>query len=244
MHGTPAVPSCATCDVRQTAVCGALDTERLNALSVHALTQTYLPEETVFIESYPCKHYFNIVRGVARLSKSLADGRRQIVGFGYANSLAGYTTDIDYPYTMEAISELVVCRFPRRAFETNLDRSDELKTAFIKRTQRELSRCRDHIVLLGKRTAMERLAFFLYESMSRSSISGGTSGGTSGTGHTDRTEVWLPMSREDIADFLGLTTETVSRAFTKLRQSGTIDMPCPKHLYIKDAEGLRALAHD
>jgi CRP/FNR family transcriptional regulator len=131
---------------------------------------------------------------------------------------------------VEALTDAEVCRFERRKLEDILLRYPAVDQGYRRGTARQLESAHEHAFALGRRTAMERVAAFLYE-LSRS-----------GCPKTAPRTLKLPMTRSDIADFLGLTLETVSRAFSRLKSVGAIGLPSAQEVEIKDEERLKALA--
>jgi CRP/FNR family transcriptional regulator len=152
-----------------------------------------------------------VLEGVLRLYKLLPDGRRQFIGFALPGDFLGLAGSPQYEFSADAIGAVVLCQFSRASFA----RFGENRPRFLRRINefagRELTRAQEHMVLLGRRSAEEKVASFLIGWRDRLAGIGGAE------------EVLpLPMGRLDIADYLGLTIETVSRTFTKLERDGII----------------------
>jgi CRP/FNR family transcriptional regulator len=162
----------------------------------------------IFSEGDPAESLFNVLSGAVRLVKLLPDGRRQITGFLLPGAFLGIALNSTYAYSAEAIVDTKLCRFGRREAEGLLKDMPSLEHRLLGEAANELVAAQDQMLLLGRKTAKERLASFLV----------GLSRNAKRHGFVDN-PVPLPMSRTDIADFLGLTTETVSRTFTRLRQA-------------------------
>ncbi len=168
----------------------------------------YASKEGLFAEGEPADDVFNVTGGMVRLYKLLPDGRRQIVGFAIAGDFLGLALMERYGVSAEAVSEVSACRFARDAFTAFVDDRPHLLRRLHEFASHELSLAQDQMVLLGRRSAEERIAAFLLGMRDR----------LSRLGHHSVT-LPLPMSRQDIADYLGLTIETVSRTITKMAKN-------------------------
>ena len=171
------------------------------------------PCETVFSEEELTTSFYNVLEGVMRLYKLLPDGRRQIVGFALPGDFLGMNISGRHNFSADAIGPVVVCQFPKASFGRFIEDKAHLLRRINELAIRELSQARDHMVLLGRRSAEEKVATFLLGWRDRLMLLHGPSN-----------IVPLPMSRQDIADFLGLTIETVSRTFTKLERDRIIEI--------------------
>lgn len=224
---------CYDCDIRDTAVCGALKPAELDRLNAMVTAIDFGPEETIFYEGDPASHLYNVTSGCVRLSKLLPDGRRQITGFLFSGDFLGLAYIESYAFTAEAVTRVTVCRFPRDRFQALLDDLPELERRLLGVASNELATAQDQILLLGRKSAKEKVASFLLSLARRGH------GRRGGGGLID-----VPMTRHDIADYIGLTTETVSRTFTKLAGEGVIDLPTPQQVAVRDSETLAELAGD
>ena len=181
----------------------------------------------LFAEGDEADHLYQIRSGVLRLCKLLPDGRRQIEQFGLPGDLVGFEPGTIHNATAEAVTDCVIIRYRRSRVEGIASNDPRLARNILGLAIKQLSDAQRRLVLLGRNTAMERLAFFILEMMER----------------TDAAKcIELSMSRTDIADYLGLTTETVSRLFTNLRQDGIITLPNANRLVVHDLAALEALA--
>lgn len=225
------VSACGDCAARSISVCGVLNSAGLTRLSAIAETLT-LPADAVLVrEDDPADHLFNITSGVVRVSKLLPDGRRQIVGFLFPGDFLGLAAGTTYPFSAEAVEPVTVCRFRRKAYRGLLAELPSLEAALLDRASHDLQAAQEHMLLLGRKSAAERLASFLLDVASR-----GPSGVRKGV------EFALPMSRAEIADYLGLTIETVSRTLTKLKNARVITLPSARSARVEDPERLQRLA--
>lgn len=203
--------ACADCGVRLFSVCGALDLSELEVLERISQPTTFAPKTMLFDQGALAGNVFNVTEGVVRLYKSLPDGRRQIMGFALPGDFLGLALMDRYGVTAEAVNHVKVCRFLRSSFLSYIDGKPHLLKRMHEFTGNELSLAQDQMLLLGRKTAEEKVAAFLINLQARYARIGAMS-----------VTVPLPMGRQDIADYLGLTIETVSRTLTKLAREKTI----------------------
>ncbi|NLS20418.1 helix-turn-helix domain-containing protein [Rhizobium sp. P40RR-XXII] len=175
------------------------------------------PGQIVFFEGDPAKHVFSLVEGNLRICRLLSDGRRVITGFLRSGDAVGVSFKNRYLYSAEAIDEVTFRRVTKRSFEEELATSPQLRPLVFSRVCDEVAAAQDQMVLLSCKSAEERLASFLLRQLQSDEAHGGLRG-----------VIALPMTRLDIADYLGLTIETVSRTVTKLSSKGIISV-CGRH---------------
>lgn len=221
---------CGECWVRQFSICAPLGTEELREFAHLGRCIPFAPGETVFAQEEITTSFYSVLEGVMRLYKLLPDGRRQIVGFALPGDFLGMNVSGRHNFSADAIGTVVICRFPRAAFGRFIENKPHLLRRINELAIRELSQARNHMVLLGRRSAEEKVATFLLGWRDRLARLNGPSPAIS-----------LPMSRQDIADYLGLTIETVSRTFTKLERDGVIEI-LPHEINLVDSERVAALA--
>lgn len=211
---TAAAPDfpCQTCEVRDQAICKSLDDEELRQLNKISTAVKLGAGGTVFYEGDDSTYLFNVVRGSLRLSKLLPDGRRQVTGFLFPGDFLGLSIAGVYPYTAEAMTEASLCRFERASLTRMLDRFPKLEHQLLSLASNELAQAQDHLMVLGRKTASERIATVLLRLVDR--IGKKRNGGCA---------LDLPMTRTDLADYTGLTTETVSRTLTLMKKQGLLD---------------------
>jgi CRP/FNR family transcriptional regulator len=206
---------CDDCTVRLFSVCGALDRSELDGLDRISQVRVFSSNVTLFEQDALAGSLFNVTEGVVRLYKSLPDGRRQIVGFALPGDFLGLALMDRYGVAAEAVTEVKACRFVRSAFLAFVDNRPHLLRRLHEFAGHELSLAQDQMLLLGRRTADEKVAAFLLNLQARYARIG-----------TASANVPLPMTRQDIADYLGLTIETVSRTLTKLaREKALLVVP-------------------
>ncbi|MFG1431798.1 helix-turn-helix domain-containing protein [Xanthobacter sp. V2C-8] len=181
----------------------------------------------IFAEDAPAEHIFIVFSGTVRICKLLGDGRRQIETFCLAGDVFGWETAARHRFSAEAVSECKVVRVKRSILFARASDDPDLAHALWALTAAELTRAQNHLLVLGRKTAQERVATFLLDMAERSAVGG--------------SEVTLPMSRQDIADYLGLTIETVSRTLTHLEETAAIALPSSRRVVLKDSGALRGL---
>ncbi|PKV11863.1 Crp/Fnr family transcriptional regulator [Xanthomonas prunicola] len=224
---------CALCAVRGRAICAALSAQEMDALDQVTHTATYTPGSTLVRSGETRHNVYTVTSGALRMVRTLADGRRQITGFVLPGDYVGLTETAQHRHDIEAIVDSRVCRTPMAQMRHLRERYPQLERKLLQRASMELAAAQDTGLLLARLQPSERLAHFLLRLAARSTQPG--AGGDT---------VALPMSRSDIADHLGLTVETVSRTFTKLRQQQLIALPQLHLVQILDDAALRSLAGD
>lgn len=179
----------------------------------------------IYGENEPAEYLYKVISGTVRTSKILNDGRRQIGGFYLPGDVFGLEPGGEHAFSAEAITDAKVLVIKRSAVEALAARDNEAARELWAMTGRELQRVQDHILLLIK-TAQERVAAFLLEMSERIK---------------SNDEINLPMSRQDIADYLGLTIETVSRTLTSLESNAAIALPTSRRILLRNRAALRRL---
>ena len=179
----------------------------------------------IYGENEPADYLYKVVSGTVRTYKVLTDGRRQIGAFYLPGDVFGLEVGDEHTFSAEAITDSKVIVIKRSALIAAAEWDHDVARQLWTVTGRELGRVQDHILLLIK-TAQERVAAFLLEMADR--VSGGNS-------------FELPMSRQDIADYLGLTIETVSRTLTHLESTATIEVPTSRRIVLRNRPALSRL---
>lgn len=222
---------CRNCSVRYLGTCGALDPQQLETLSRHTRTVRHPAGAEVFGDETAITSYANVVSGVIKLLKVLEDGRQQVVGLKFAPDFMGRVFASDNALSAEAASDVELCQVPKAILDALMEESRTLERRLMKETLRELDEAREWMVTLGRKSAAERVASFLYLIALHV--------------HPDLdtrprpVEYDLPLSRSDIADFLGLSIETVSRQITEIRRLGIVVIRNKRHVTIPDCNRLK-----
>lgn len=227
---------CEQCVVRNRAICAGLTPDELKTLGKLGRKQTVTRGQTLLWEGDESLVVANVIRGVLKLAVATADGREQIVGIVFASDFIGRPFGKESPYSVTALTDAEVCVFTRSAFDGFARQHHDLQHKLLQRTLDELDRARQWMMLLGKKTASERIATLLLEVSARQ----GDSSCSAFAPLVDKFE--LPLDRQQMGDVLGLTIETVSRQLTKLKNSGMIELPDRRTVEIMDRERLQDLA--
>ena len=211
-------------------ICACLASDELALLDALAHPVTFGAKETLFVQGQPAEAVYNLTGGAVRLYKLLPDGRRQIVGFALPGDFLGLAMRDAFGFSADAIGTVTACAFPRSAYSALVDAKPHLLRRLHDYATHELTLAQEQMLLLGRRNAEERLVCFLLTMRERWARLGRST-----------TTIELPMSRQDIADFLGLTIETVSRTFSKLARNRKI-LIVPDGVRLLDIEGMTSLA--
>ena len=189
------------------------------------------PKQSLFWEGDSADYIYKVVRGVICLYKLLPDGRRQVARFCCAGDLLGLGQRAVYQYTADTVTPVVLIRVDRADLDAKLETNARLRTELLTAVSDELRAAQDQLVLLGRKSAIERVASFI-ETMAERTQRLGDGGQI----------VDLPMTRVDIADYLGLTHETVCRAFSLLKAQGILDIHDHHLVKIRKPDALEEIA--
>jgi CRP/FNR family transcriptional regulator, nitrogen fixation regulation protein len=211
-RGTPAVPPAAP-----RAFC--------DSIALIGVPMSFARNAEIYGEDEPADYLYKVVSGAVRTYKVLSDGRRQIGAFYFPGDIFGLETGDEHAFSAEAITDSKVVVIKRSAVVGLAARDNEVARQLWAMTSRELRRVQDHILLLIK-TAEERVVSFLLEMAAR---------------RPGANAVELPMSRQDIADYLGLTIETVSRTLSQLEDTAAIELPSSRRIVLRNRAALGRL---
>ena len=203
-----------------------------------APTRDLLPGEVIISAGEPATQVFNILSGVLRVTRTGTDGRRQILAFLFRDNFVGLTATDTYFFSVEAVTRARVTCCPRRQLDLRLAGDPNAERAFLNMMFRVVEDMLDVVFSLGQRAAIERLAVFLLYLRHWRRLTDSLADDTEPL----LREIEVPMSREDIADFLGLKKETVSRSFRDLEERGLIRRLDTHRIRVDDLTGLRQLA--
>ncbi len=228
---TPHQVHCADCPIRHRAVCSYVPRDQLDRLNAIKSYRTYGPGREIVAAGEETTSIGSVVSGVVSLSKTMPDGRRQMIGLMFPSDFIGRPKMPIAPYDAVAVTEVTLCLFPRGRFERLLVETPGIERRLLEMTLDELDAARDWMLLLGRKTAREKIATFL-------TILARRSAAAESRPVEDGLRVALPITREAIGDYLGLTIETVSRQLTALRKEGVIVFEDPRLLHIPDFAAL------
>jgi CRP-like cAMP-binding protein len=204
---------------------GALSASLASQIDLMGAPMPFGRNAEIYGENEPAEYLYKVISGTVRTYKVLNDGRRQIGAFYLPGDVFGLEVGEDHTFSAEAIAESKILVIKRSALVALAARDNDVARQLWTMTASELQRAHGHIMLLIK-TAQERVAGFLLEMAKRSAAA---------------SEVELPMSRQDIADYLGLTIETVSRTLTQLENSAAIAVPTSRRIVLRNRAALSRL---
>ena len=203
----------------------ALSNHPAGPLELMGALMPFARNAEIYGENEPADYLYKVVSGTVRTYKVLLDGRRQIGAFYLPSDIFGLETGDEHTFSAEAITDCKIMVIKRSAVDALAARDNDVAREMWALTARELQRVQDHVLVLIK-SAQERVAGFLLEMAER----------------TPGDEiVELPMSRQDIADYLGLTIETISRTLTQLEKTAAIELPTSRRILLRNPSALEAL---
>ena len=229
MHAQVVFATPAKGDLSNLAIGRGLEGQAGSSLMAISSLQKKSPGDVVFSEGDRADSVFEIIQGSVRLYKLLPDGRRLITGFLCAGKLLGLAPEGVCIYTAEAMTQVTLCRYRRAALERLMDEIPGFAKRLFAVASHELRAAQDQMLLLGRKTAVEKVATFLLMMANR-------------RGNEESEELDVPMTRTDIADHLGLTAETVCRTLSKLKQGRLITFESKSHIRIMQRARLKDLA--
>ena len=195
-------------------------------LALQGIRMRFQRNEEIFGEGEPSTHVYRVVAGAVRTVRFSSDGRRQILAFHLPGDIFGLESGTLHGLSAEAVTDAEVSVVRRSLIETAAAQDVRAAHALLALMSRELHSAQEHALVLGRKGAGERVAAFLLQLGDRVASS---------------CEIDLPMSRADIADYLALTIETVSRAFTQMERDHAIDLPSSRHVVVRDRIALEHL---
>lgn len=222
---------CAACAVRGMTICAPLDSNELAQVSALMTSVELEAGAPLFDEGEEAGNVYNITSGTLKVYKLLPDGRRQVTGFLFGGDFLGLATQDNYAFSAEAVTPCLLCRFPRHKLEDLMQRMPKIEQRLLSIASNELAAAQEQMLLLGRKTAREKIASFLLMLAKRAKQRG-----------QPDDPVLVPMSRTDIGDYLGLTTETVSRTFTQLKQEGIVNLLPNHQVKLAQHEALEEIA--
>ncbi|GLQ05979.1 cyclic nucleotide-binding domain-containing protein [Sneathiella chinensis] len=227
---------CSSCDAHEKAICSELEGDELLEFGKFVTHKKFSAGQSLFAEFDDAKYFYTVVSGDVRLSRFMDDGRRQILGFKSTGDFIGLSASGHYTCDAEAISDTLICQFSVANLEATLEESHAIKSRLLQMMETEVIALQNHMLLLGRKTPLEKISNFLIGRIAKAE-------GEGEVDYTKPVDLSLPMSRTDIADYLGLTIETVSRTFTKLRKQDVIALETAQNVRVLDYYQLEALAN-
>lgn len=224
----PVKPPCLGCRARGGTVCHAWPDAELARLYAAAMPETVPSGEWIVRPEASTADTFVLREGFVHVSRFAQDGKRQILAFLFPGDFFGFTAEERYRSGALAVGEVTICRFQRNALKAAMTNLPVAALSVQRQMARVIDSANELVFTLGRKTALEKVASFVWYLGYRQRKLG-----------EPAESVRVPMSRTDIADFLGLTSESVSRAFTTLKRSGVIRLPDPLTVEVPDLARLR-----
>ena len=228
---------CGDCPIRHRGVCARCEADELSQLEQIKFYRSYQAGQTVIWSGDRMDFVASVVTGIATLTQTLEDGRRQMVGLLLPSDFVGRPGRTTAAYDVTATTDLVMCCFRKKPFEDMMVTTPHVAQRLLEMTLDELDAAREWMLLLGRKTAREKIASLLaiiarrYASLRLKAPKGAVS-------------FDLPLTREEMADYLGLTLETVSRQVSALKRDGVIVLEGKRHITIPDFDRLMEEAGD
>jgi len=237
-HALVAEPKdCGDCPIRHRAVCARCEADELELLDQIKYYRTYEAGQTIVWSGEPMEFVGSVVKGIATLTQTMEDGRTQMVGLLLPSDFVGRPGRKGAAYDVIATTDVVMCCFRKVPFEDMMVRTPHIAQRLLEMTLDELDAAREWMLVLGRKTAREKIASLLSIIARRdASLNLRTS--------EDIFVFDLPLTREAMADYLGLTLETVSRQISALKRDGVIVLEGKRHVTIPDFERLLIEAGD
>lgn len=216
-----------SCMVRGHAICASLEAKEFYELGRMGHRQRVKTGHTLLWEGEDVPLVANVLKGILKLVVAATDGREQIVGIVFPSGFIGRPVGKKSPYPVTAMTDAELCIYNRNDFDAFAEAHPHLQQKLLRRTLDELDRARYWLMMLGRKSAAEKVASFLLDMSERLPAGAGTAAAS-------RTGLELPFGRQQIADILGLTIETICRQLTRLRADGLLDLPSRRAVVIQE----------
>ena len=231
MHDHSVHVQCSECPIRHRAVCARCETDELARLDAIKYYRSFQAGQTVIWSGDRMDFVASVVTGIATLTQTMEDGRRQMVGLLLPSDFVGRPGRSQAAYDVTATTDLVMCCFRKKPFEELMGSTPHIAQRLLEMTLDELDAAREWMLLLGRKTAREKIASLLAIIARRNAAL--KTQGSHGAVRFD-----LPLTREEMADYLGLTLETVSRQISALKREGVIELEGKRQVIVQDIDRL------
>ena len=232
----PRPKACSTCAVQETAICRVLNTQQLACLNRSSYRRVYPAGQLIAGVAASEDWCATVISGVIKLCKTLSDGRQQIVALLFPGDFLGRPFRAEFPYTAETATDVQLCCYGRAYFEGFMRGQPDLTQIFLERTLDSVDGARDWMLLLGRKAAQEKVAALLLTILRR------TSRPCPDCERGTCRQLIMPLTRTEMADYLGLRLETVSRQLKQLETIGIIKRLDPRRISVRDVDALAKAA--
>ena len=226
---------CGDCPIRHRAVCARCEADELELLDQIKYYRTYEAGQTIVWSGEPMEFVGSVVRGIATLSQTMEDGRTQMVGLLLPSDFIGRPGRDRVEFDVTATTDVTLCCFQRKPFEKLIQDTPHISNRLMELALDELDAARDWMLLLGRKTAREKIATFIEMLVRRQQLANADTPGQ---------ELVLPLTRYEIANYLGLTLETVSRQLGAMKKEGILSFVDRRRFRVADVEALHAASGD
>lgn len=233
----PYMKDCVDCPIRHRAVCARCDSDELELLEDIKYYRSFSAGQTIMWAGDRMDFVASVVSGVASLTQTMEDGRTQMVGLLLPSDFVGRPGRDTATYTVTATSDLVMCCFRRKPFENMINSTPHVAHRLLEMTLDELDAAREWMLVLGRKTAREKIASLLAIIARRDAVLAVNS-------NTNSLAFDLPLTREAMSDYLGLTLETVSRQISALKKDGVVVLEGKRRIKVPDMDRLMEEAGD
>lgn len=230
-------PNCGSCPIRHRAVCARCESDELAALEEIKFYRSFQAGQTLIWSGDRMDFVASVVTGVATLTQVMEDGRTQTVGLLFPSDFVGRPGRDAAPYNVIATTDVMMCCFRKKPFEELMARTPHIGQRLLEMTLDELDAAREWMLLLGRKTAREKIASLL-------AIVARRDASLQGQVRQRQVTFELPLTREAMADYLGLTLETVSRQISALKREGIIELTGKRTVHVPDIDRLIEEAAD
>lgn len=224
---------CGSCPIRHRAICARCDDNELSRLETIKSYKTFEAGQPIIWRGDELVSFASVVVGIASLSRTMEDGRTQVVGLLLPSDFIGRPGREYVDFDVTAVTDVTLCQFQRKPFEALVEEVPHISQRMMEMALDELNAAREWMVLLGRKTAREKIATFLEMVVRRSTI----------PSHAVK-QYTLPLTREEIANFLGLTLETISRQLSAMKKEGIVEFEGRRNFVIKDLAALHLASGD
>ena len=222
---------CGDCPIQHNAVCARCDNDELAELEKIKYYRSFEAGQTIIWSGDEMDFVASVVSGIATLSQTMEDGRTQMVGLMLPSDFVGRPGRAIAPYDVVAVSDMLTCCFRRKPFEELMVKTPHVAQRLLEMTLDELDAAREWMLVLGRKTAREKIASLLMIIARRNAA-------LNLTRAQGKLEFDLPLTREAMSDYLGLTLETVSRQVSALKRDGVIELKGKRHVIVPDFDAL------